>query len=322
MVTNDYTLEIISHHNDFRNKSLRQFYLDGINTIGVFGNESFEIKFKNKTYKKLQIKLTLDGTDILTGKKASLEPNEDMWVVNGYGELSVKAWPESHQGGAAFVFTHAENSVALHTHGDLSHKGIISAAVYEEGHVEPVRLNINHNHYNYPFYNPYIDRIFNKPWYENDRIRITCDSSSNDGRRSGNNVNMDLKNFGDCGENSLSKGTINTNYYSQDSVSKSSNNIDNSVMLCSAAVGAGEYVPQQIINVQGLIKPVFKDIVRVRYLWWDLVKAKLAEQNKPAPHATGFPASNQQIMNLGSTPRLTSKKSAVRRSDPMEFSRL
>ena len=44
--------------------------------------------------------------------------------------LSLKAWPENSKSGASFVFTSAQNSVALHTHGDLSSRGIIAAAVF------------------------------------------------------------------------------------------------------------------------------------------------------------------------------------------------
>ena len=133
----NYTLEIVSHHDKFRNKPLRQYYVDGINTVGAWGDEPFEVRFRNNTWQKVQVKLSLDGTDILTGKPADTEVSKDMWVVNGNSTLSLKAWPEDHNGGAAFIFTSAEKSVAVHTHGDLSSRGIIAAAVFTEGHVEP-----------------------------------------------------------------------------------------------------------------------------------------------------------------------------------------
>src|SRR5208283_463285 len=136
-----FTLEIISHHPQFAKKSLRKYYVDGIETVGAWGDEPFEIRFKNNTYQKVQVKLSLDGTDILTGKLADTELSPKMWVVNAYDTLSLKAWPEDNNGGAGFVFTGADNSVAGHTHGNLSSRGIIAAAVFTEGHVEPQRLN-------------------------------------------------------------------------------------------------------------------------------------------------------------------------------------
>jgi hypothetical protein len=66
------------------------------------------------------MKLSLDGTDILTGKPADTQVSKDMWVVDGMKSISLKAWPEDNNGGAAFIFTSANNSVAVHTHGDLS----------------------------------------------------------------------------------------------------------------------------------------------------------------------------------------------------------
>ena len=67
----NYSLEVISHHPTFKNKSLRKYYVDGIDTIGAWGDEPFEIVFKNNTWQKVQVKLSLDGTDILTGEPAN-----------------------------------------------------------------------------------------------------------------------------------------------------------------------------------------------------------------------------------------------------------
>src|SRR5690606_36952116 len=132
---------------------LKKYNIEGIETVGAWGDEPFEIRFTNHTWQKIQVKISIDGTDVLTGKLANTEVNNDMWVVNGYGTLKLKAWPENNNGGAAFLFTSANDSVAIHTHGDLSHRGIIAAAVFVEGHVEPVRINytpvIDHHHHHY-----------------------------------------------------------------------------------------------------------------------------------------------------------------------------
>jgi len=138
-------LEIISNRsNSFAHskRALRQYHVDNINTIGVFGDEPFSIRFRNSSFNRVQVKLSLDGTDILTGQVADLDPQSKMWVVNAYGTLELKAWPESHQGGAAFVFSTVENSVAAHTHGDLTAKGFISAAVFIESYVPPQRYYV------------------------------------------------------------------------------------------------------------------------------------------------------------------------------------
>ena len=133
-------LDIISQRSNTHSKrALRQYHVDNINTIGVFGGEPFSIRFRNSSPDRVQAKLSLDGTDIISGQVADLNPHSKMWVVNGYGVLELKAWPESHHGGATFVFSTVESSVVAHTHGDLTAKGFIGAAVFVEGYVPPQR---------------------------------------------------------------------------------------------------------------------------------------------------------------------------------------
>lgn len=288
MSNQNYTLDIISHHPKFSAKSLRKYYVDGIETVGAWGDEPFEIKFKNNTWQKVQVKLSVDGTDILSGDKASTDVDKNMWVVNGYGTLSLKAWPENSNGGAAFVFTSANNSVAIHTHGDLSNRGIIAAAIFIEGHVvEPIRYNLQPVIITQPVY-PYYDYY----WYNNNQI--TCINSNTIYGSS-----MDCSTVQTCSLNST-QPTVNENL---------------------AAVGAGSFTPQQISHVAGLIKPTFTETVRVKYMWWDLLVEKLKNNNISASHASGFPGDKkQQIMSLGNTPRLGQSKQSV--SPQMVYSRI
>ncbi len=119
-------------------RQLFPYNVDDIPTVGVFGDEPFAIRFQNSGG-KLQVKIAVDGTDVLTGRKADLLTNGRMWVVQPYDQLELEAWPEDRQGGARFVFKTVENSVALHTHGDLSARGYISAAIWAEGYQPPRR---------------------------------------------------------------------------------------------------------------------------------------------------------------------------------------
>lgn len=276
----NYSLEVISHLPQFKSKSLRKYYVDGIETVGAWGDEPFEIKFTNHTWQKLQVKISLDGTDIFTGKPATTEATKDMWVVQGYGTLSLKAWPETNNGGAGFVFTSANNSVALHTHGDLSSRGIIAAAVYIEGHVEPIRIN-----------------NFNEYWYTNTFPNITLNGSGN------YHLSSQDQMFG-----SSVGGTYTTNSVSNTiapTANRERRSLDGSKELQSlVSVGAGQHVDQKITYVAGLIKPTFTESVRVRYIWWDDLVSKLKEANVPAPQPSGFPGDrNYRHINLGSTPR-------------------
>lgn len=280
----NYSLDIISHHPKFNGKNLRKYHVEGIDTVGVWGDEPFEIRFKNNTYQKVQIKLSLDGTDILSGQPADTSISNKMWVVNGYETLSLKAWPETNNGGASFVFTSVDNSVAAHTHGNLSSRGIIAAAVFVEGYVEPIQLTINNpppivieKHY-YPNY-PY--------WYQVYPTWTVPDITCNTGGTFGSNVYPCVS----------SNEVYNQSYFS-----------DISEKADLVAIGAGDYVEQNITQVAGLIKPLLSETIRIKYLWWDDLQEKLRVQNSAQPQPSGFPADSKgKNIDLKNTPRIKSE---------------
>jgi len=308
---NNYELNVISHHKDFNDKTLKKYYVDGINTIGVFGDEAFSIVFTNNTSQKIQVKLSLDGTDILTGNVATTDVTKDMWIVNGYAKLKLDAFPETNDGGAGFVFTSANNSVAAHTHGDMSSRGIIAAAVFVEGHVEPQRINlqapIQHHHYHYDNYPYYQKGISYTPIYNH---------FVDNGRRSGG----------------ILRSNDPVSYNSSDSLPFGASEIseESSKSLESlVSVGAGEHINQKITYVTGLIKPMFTETVRVKYLWWDDLVEKLRAQTTAQAQPSGFPGDgSKKNIDLGCTPRIKktgqdgrTKRGSFCRSEHQMFSR-
>jgi len=324
-----YTLEIISQHPQFAKKSLRKYAVDGIETVGAWGDEPFEIRFKNNTFQKIQVKISLDGTDILSGKPADTEVSKDMWVVNGYDTLTLKAWPEDNNGGAGFVFTSANNSVAAHTHGDMSSRGIIAAAVFVEGHVEPQRISLQapqqHHHYhydNYPYY-PYYQGISYTPVQQNYFLgQRRCKGLQSD--------NILLNTVGGLrgGNNSVSYNASAS--ASMDSMDFAEVNDDGDRSLESlVSVGAGEHVNQKITYVTGLVKPMFTETVRVKYLWWDDLVNKLRSQTVAQAQPSGFPGDTKKNIDLGGTPRIKktgqdgrTKRGCFCRTEPEMFSRV
>lgn len=290
MSRQNYTLEVISHHPTFKNKSLRKYYVEGIETIGAWGDEPFEIRFTNHTWQKVQVKLSVDGTDVLSGDPATTDATPKMWVVNGYGTLSLKAWPENNNGGAQFVFTSGNNSVAAHTHGDMSSRGIIAAAVYTEGHVEPLR------------YDPIIiGDIYYGGGYSGG-YKGTYGGSYGVVRR---RAAPDLRTHTTCNSVVPAASSLSDSVTS-DSISFNANLDEGTLKSLESlvAVGAGQHVDQKISYVQGLIKPTFSETIRVKYMWWDDLVAKLRQHNVAMPHPSGFPADNQKNINLGKTPRV------------------
>ena len=303
----NYTLEVISHHPKFESKTLRKYYVDGIDTVGAWGDEPFEIRFRNNTWQKVQVKLSVDGTDILTGKPADTQVSKDMWVVNSYGTLSLKAWPETNNGGAAFVFTSANNSVAVHTHGDLSSRGIIAAAVFVEGHVEPVRFTFpsTEHHHHYHYHDTYKGIVTTQPIWIYNNSNSTGGTLGGSGGVGGTYTSNSISNIG---ENSCSFNASDgvTAYNSVAPAAAAEPRARRSKSLESlVAVGAGQHVDQKITYVTGLTKPTFAETVRVKYMWWDELVESLRAHNAPVPHPSGFPGDgNKTNINLGCTPRI------------------
>jgi hypothetical protein len=291
MLKEKYTLEVISHHVKFKSKTLKKYAVDGIETVGAWGDEPFELKFTNNTFNKVQVRISIDGTDILTALPASTGTAGSMWVVNGKDSLSLKAWPENSKGGASFVFTSAQNSVALHTHGDLSNRGILAAAVFEEGYVEPVRIMpVN---------------ICDKNTIGGKMYNESYDYSRSD------NDSLSIEDCGPaCAEPTKSSGEFSRRRSKE--------------LRSLVAVGAGKQVKQEITYVSGLKQPKLAETVRVRYLWWDELKAKLKDQKPEDVHPSGFPGDKaHKIISLGSTPRVGDQSKKLRRDGRIsqEFSR-
>ncbi len=292
-----YSVDIISQLPDFKNKSLKKYNVEGIETIGVWGSEPFEIKFKNNTYEKVQIKISIDGTDILTGDVADTKITKEMWVVQPLGNITLKAWPETHNGGAEFIFTHAGNSVATHTHGDMTSRGIIAVAVFREGHKEPERT-INNNFWNwgwgmgYPYYDSWV---------------------------------LGNQTYGGAGGGGTfsSSGTLTSNCVNSGEAIMDSMNLSEPSLESLAGVGAGQHVEQKITYTTGLKEPYFAETIRVRYLWWSDLEEKLRNESFVSSHASGFPGDQQELMSLGSTPRIGEyKKAAVPKAVQPTYARV
>lgn len=283
------SIEIVSRHRDFDGQTLRKYYVEGIETVGVYGEEPFEIHIKNNIDEALQIRCSLDGSDILTGKPADLEINHNMWLVRAGKTLHLKAWAENNQGGARFVFTSADKGVSLNAHGDVSHKGIISAAVFTERD-KPMPK----------------DRSYGALMGSgNISLGRRFKSSGDVMKGGGQRVNS---------YNGRSDGSMSFNENAPGPAAAASSPIseyDSMDMELDlkrdVAVGAGEYVAQPTHTVKGLENPVLNTIVRVRYVWYDRLKELLAEANYEDKFPTGFPAQKiKTFADLSDVPRTQS----------------
>lgn len=191
----NFELNVISRLPEFNGRYMKKYSINGMPAIGAYGSEPFEIEFKNNSYEKIQVKISLDGTDVQTGKLANSSSTEGgMWVVNPQSSMVLKAWPETNKSGSRFVFTSDENSVAKHTHGIMSSKGIIAAAVYTESAAIP-RQDI-YNIFNHFYKNPHAS---NDAWKSSTKRRLYNDytlideSASSVSIGAGETVNQEIK---------------------------------------------------------------------------------------------------------------------------------
>lgn len=268
----DFDLNIVSYHDKFKNKVMKKHYVDGLDTVGAWGDEPFEILFTNNTGSTTQVKLSIDGTDILTGKLADLEISDNMWLVKPYESLRLKAWPETNNGGAKFMFTSEDKGVASNTHGNLSSNGIIAAAVYVEG------------------YSPFIRRSSLDDYAKGGLLRSCSSGQRTQSTKKCFNQNFDFDRRREVEISDISEGAV-------------------PVAASLPSVGAGEYINQKLITVAGLNKPVLSKILTVKYLWWDDLVEKL-NSHKGHNQSLGFPGDKEKhFIDLGNTPRLSSASS-------------
>lgn len=283
----NYQLELLSESRRNKGSVFRAFDVNDEKIIGVHDGEPFSIKFRNNSFERIQVRLSLDGTDILTGEPASLAPYGKMWMVEPYGILHLKAWPESDEGGAQFVFTDAESGVATHIHGVKEGIGTIGAAIYTEGHVQQ-------------YLGPYTTV---NPWPYDNRISSTGKQFD---LTYGSNTLDNTDNFVYESHTVLTsdlKGCTRSRGLSSCVPSGADDGID--VRLISEessrslAIGAGSNVMQKISHSTGLVKPVLSETIQMKYEPWSVLKRKLERQ---VTVKTAFPG--EKRVDLRGVPRV------------------
>jgi hypothetical protein len=289
-MSSKYSLEIINKED---NRQFKKYDIDGEKVIGVYENEPFVIKFKNNTYNKVQVRISVDGTDVLTGNLAHTEATPDgMWVVNAYGSMELKAWPETNEGGAELLFGKTKDSVAANTHGDLSAKGLIAIAVFEEEQIGFLKFGV-----------PFVIKptpewtTYDRETRISDHLSYETKCCSADKRRGGSVLRK-------SGLNGRSLSLNDT--YCTDTIKD----------ICEAgpAVGAGDYTEQTITKTAGLNRPKFAEVVQIKYEWWTSLRSKIRNQEEAETHSA-FPGDKKNFINLGQTPRMETDKGIIRREN-------
>lgn len=262
-------------------------------TLGIVAavhREAFAVEMNNPTRQRLGAKLSIDGTDFLTGKPADLKPGR-MFILEPGQTSRIIAWQEGEQGGAKLLFTTLGRSVAAHVHGDLRAAMTIAAAIFvDQGAYESfVPPSASEDTGDAGFKRP--------PVPETERVKRSPGASSADvfggprlgpGERAGG--------FENAGPSTTPTKTM--------------------------GVGAGTFAEQRIASVKGLNNPQLRNVYTLRYMAADDLERACVERgyakprriasernapSAPSPAVTaGFlGASGRGVVgfSLGNTPR-------------------
>jgi hypothetical protein len=110
-------------------------WLDGFSASGrrfIIGErgERYEIFARNISDRWLELVLSVDGLDVIDGRRASYSKRG--YVLSPGETLSVDGFRTSTSTVAAFRFSSVSRSYAALRHGDTANVGVIGLAVFEE----------------------------------------------------------------------------------------------------------------------------------------------------------------------------------------------
>ena len=104
--------------------------------IGKKGKE-YALVIKNKCHSRLEVVLSVDGMNILSGKKASVKQRG--YIIQPGKTLVVKGFRTGQNEVRAFKFSDVAGSLANQLQGSTQNVGVIGMAVFTEKNVSPWR---------------------------------------------------------------------------------------------------------------------------------------------------------------------------------------
>ncbi|MCP4702268.1 MAG: hypothetical protein GY862_36225 [Gammaproteobacteria bacterium] len=96
----------------------------------IRGNR-YGIRIQNNTEVRIGLVISVDGRNIISGKKSYLSPDERMYILDAYETATYSGWRSGQDRVNRFYFTDARNSYA-YAWEDTAEIGVIALAVYHE----------------------------------------------------------------------------------------------------------------------------------------------------------------------------------------------
>ena len=119
---------------------ITEFTKDGLTFVEGRKGSEYKIKITNGTWTKIKVVISVDGLDIMTGKRAT--PNAGGYVLNAYQTQLIDGWRISNDEVRKFFFTNQKNSYNSKTGNDTNNLGVIGIIGYKL-QVQPIIQSYN-----------------------------------------------------------------------------------------------------------------------------------------------------------------------------------
>jgi hypothetical protein len=133
----------------------KQYNHDGKIYIEAKHGSEYTIEIKNSTWQRILAVCSVDGLDILTGKKAS--ENAAGYVINGYNSVKLDGFRVSDAKVAKFVFgAKGESYAESKEDGSEKNVGVIAVRLFQEKIKPPPPPPVEiHHHHHHDYYRPW-----------------------------------------------------------------------------------------------------------------------------------------------------------------------
>ena len=167
MKNNQYSVEVLIHG---KPASEYNHYINGEYKTFIEGRQGTEyaLKITNYTNQKLLAIASVDGLSVVSGKKTDGYRGRG-YIIQPYGNVTIKGFRESDNSVGSFMFTNKEGSYASEQGGEKN-SGIIAVNLIDE----KVSYQIINSSQPYPPYDPWSPKKNTKGWPD-----ITCDKIYN-----------------------------------------------------------------------------------------------------------------------------------------------
>ncbi|EGV50328.1 hypothetical protein Rifp1Sym_dk00110 [endosymbiont of Riftia pachyptila (vent Ph05)] len=122
-IVSDYGQEFPKYEIDNDRKTHRAY-------LEARKGKNYTIRVTNNSDERIGLVITVDGRNIISGKKSNLKPHERMYVLGPYQQAKYEGWRTSKKRVNRFYFTSIDDSYA-DAWGDRTAMGVIAVAVFK-----------------------------------------------------------------------------------------------------------------------------------------------------------------------------------------------